>query len=265
MKISILCTIHRWGGLDMLFAGLEHQTFSKEDYQLILCDKLYKKRKDSVWVWAKDNGINVIHFEPKNQSNYHVHSSVLNECLNKASGEMCLVIGDYTYMLPHWMEIHYAYHQSGYCLSAPQRIYGLPKLSSSLEHPISIFYDDFNPDIFKLMPQFMLDPKLQLPNGSIIDHKYSYNRNDSFPTKMARQINGWDESYNNRVGPSNKEFYLRLIHECGAKIACDGRAEIYRIMSYPIPPFTCFLSDETDSSINHERYKQLCKKYNVSE
>ena len=24
MKISTLCPIHRWGGLDMLFAGLEH-------------------------------------------------------------------------------------------------------------------------------------------------------------------------------------------------------------------------------------------------
>ena len=265
MKISILLTTHRWGGCDMIFAGLEHQTFDKNEYQLVWCDKLYKERRDLVWMWAKENDINVVHFAPKNQSSYHVHSSVLNECLDKASGDICLVIGDYTYMLPHWLEIHYAYHQAGYCLSAPQRIYGLPKLSTCLEHPISIFYETFNSDMFKLLPIFNMDPKLQLPNGALIDHRYSYNRNDSFPTEMARKINGWDEAYNNRVGPSNKEFFLRLIHECGAKIACDGRAEIYRVMSYPIPPFTEFLTDETDDSINMNRYKELCKKYNVEE
>jgi hypothetical protein len=265
IEVSIICPIHRYGGLDMLFAGLEHQTFPKEDYEIIIVDKLYRDRKDLVWIWAKEHDINVRHFPPKNNSNYHVHSSVLNECLEKVNGKCVICIGDYTYMLPHWMEIHYAYHQAGYCLSAPQKIYGMPKLSTSLDHPISVFNEEFNPDIFKLLPQFNMDPKLQLPNGALIDHRYSYNRNDSFPTEMARKIKGWDEGYNNRVGPSNKEFYLRLIHECNAKIACDSRAEIYRIMSYPIPPFTEFLAMETDDSINMQRYKELCKKYNVSE
>ena len=265
MKISILLCTHRYGGCDMLFAGLEHQTFPKDDYELIWCDKIYKERKDLVYVWAKDNNINVIHFEPKNQSKYHIHSSVLNECLEKASGDMCLVIGDYSYMLPHWIDIHYQYNKSGYCLSAPQLIYGLPKLSSCLEHPISVFYEDFNPNVFKVLPQFIMDPKLQLPNGTLIDHRYCYNRNESFPTLAAKNISGWDESYNNRVGPSNKEFYLRLIYEENCKFACDGRAAIQRIMSYSIPPFLDFLSEEVDDSINQERYKSLCKKYGANE
>lgn len=261
MKISILLCTHRWGGCDMIFAGLEHQTFDKNKYELVWSDKLYKERKDLVWVWAKENGINVIHFPPKNNSNYHVHSSVLNECLNKASGESCIVIGDYTYMLPHWMEIHYAYHQAGYCLSSPQRIYGLPKLSSNLEHPISVFYNDFDPDMFKLLPQFMLDPKIQLPNGTLIDFHYWYNRNESFKRLDALKIGGWDENYNNRAGQSNLEFGLRLQCEANCKIISDGRAEIHRIMSYPIPPFTEFLSEEMD--INISRYNKLCDKYGV--
>lgn len=263
MKISILCPVHRWGGLDMLFTGLEYQTFPKEDYELILCDKLYKERKDLIYVWAKDNDINVNHFEPENKSNYHVHSSVLNECLKKASGEYCIIIGDYTFMQPDWIDIHYQYNKAGYCLSAPQRIYGLPKLSSCLDHPISVFVENFKPEIFKLLPQFQMDPKLQLPNGVLIDFHYWYNRNESFPTDSARKIGGWDERYNDRTGPSNLEFGLRMQYEAGCKIACDGRASIQRIMSYPIGPFTEFLSEETDDFINQERYKELCKKYNV--
>ena len=264
MKISILLCTHRYGGCDMLFAGLEHQTFPKDDYELIWCDKLHKERKDLVYVWAKDNNINVIHFEPENKSNFHVHSSVLNECLERATGEYCIVIGDYTFMPPDWIDIHYQYNKAGYCLSAPQRIYGLPKLSLCLEHPISVFVENFTPEIFKLLPQFQMDPKLNLKNGLLIDFHYCYNRNESFPTKFARNIGGWDENYNNRVGQSNLEFYLRLTHEAGVKIACDGRALIYRIMSYPIPPHTEFLSFETDATINTMRYNELCKKYGVN-
>lgn len=265
MKISILCTTHRYGGMDMLFAGLEHQTFPKEDYELILCDKLYKERCGLVAEWAKENSINLIHFTPKNDSKYHIHSTVLNECLEKSHGDICIVIGDYTFFNEHWIDIHYKYNIAGYCLSAPQMIYGLPKLSSFLEHPISVFSEPFNVEILKVLPQFMMDPKLQLPNGILIDHRYCYNRNESFTTSSAKKIGGWDESYNNRVGPSNKEFFLRLIHEANCKIACDGRAAIQRIMSYSIPPFTEFLSDETDDYINMQRYKELCAKFNAPE
>ncbi len=265
MKISVLLPMHRYGGLDMIFESFENQTFPKSEFEIILCDKLYNKRVAIVKNWAQENNINVTHFSPKNDSNYHIHSSVLNECLEKASGECCVVIGDYSYIFPHWIEIHHAYHQAGYCLSAPQKIYGLPKLCNNLEQPFSVFNEKFSTEMFKILPQFNMDPKIQLPNGVLIDHKYCYNRNESFPIKFAKQIGGWNESYNNRVGPSNKEFYLRLIHECGVKIVCDGRAEIHRIMSYSIPPFTEFLSDETDDYINMNKYKELCKKYGVLE
>jgi len=255
----------------MLFESLEHQTFDKNEYELIWCDKLYKERKNLIYVWSKDNDITINYFQPKNKSNYHVHSSVLNECLERAKGKYCIVVGDYSYFDPNWIDIHYQYNNAGYCLSAPQRIYGLPKLSTSLDHPISVFYDTFTPEIFKILPQFRLDSgmeldsKIQLPNGVLIDHRYCYNRNESFPLEAAKKINGWNENYNNRVGESNKEFYLRLLQENKLQIVCDGKATIHRIMSYSIPPFTEFLANEIDGSVNHERYKLLCKKYNVLE
>lgn len=265
MKISIICPIHRHGGIDILEYGLERQNFPKEDYQLILCDKLYKERKDLLYVWAKDNDINLVHFEPRNKSNLHIHSSVLNECLEKAAGKYSIVIGDYSYLDPNFIDIHYQYNEGGYCLSSPQKIYALPKLSTCLDQPISVFNESFNPDIFKLLPQFTLDPKLQLPNGALIDFHYWYNRNESFPTQIAKDIGGWNEAYNNRVGPSNLEFGLRMQYEGKQKIACDSRATIYRILSYPIPPHTEFLAEEIDDSINQSRYKELCKKYGVKE
>lgn len=263
IKISILCPIHRWGGLDMLFAGLEHQIFPKTDYELILCDKLYETRNELVSRWAEENSINIVHFKPKNQSNYHVHSSVLNECLKRAMGEYSIVIGDYSYFDPNWIDIHYQYNKGGYCLSAPQMIYGLPKLCSNLEQPFSTFYEEFSTEMFKLLPHFAMDRKLNLPNGALIDFQGWYNRNESFPTVKAREIGGWDEGYNNRVGPSNLEFGLRMQYKSECKIACDSRATIHRIMSYPISPHTEFLDSELDSIVNTNKYNILCKKYGI--
>lgn len=265
MKVSVLCPIHRYGGLDVTFFGLEHQAFpSKEDYELILCDKLYNLRKDIVKEWSEINGINVIHFRPSNRSEYHVHSSILNECLSKASGECCIVMGDYSCAEPYWLERHYKHYLHEVCCSAPQVIHGLPKLKDHLVQPYSVFAEPFSMDMFKLAPVFSMDMKSRLP-AIEIDHTYWYNRNESFSREKAISIGGWDESYDNTVGPSNKEFGLRLKYEAGCKIVNDPFNWIRRIMSYPIPPFTTFNDPETDDSKNMKKYKELCKKYGAPE
>jgi len=264
MKISILCPIHRWGGIDILTYGLERQSFAKEDYELIICDKLYNYRKDYMKLWALENNINLIHFEPKNKSEYHVHSSVLNECLEKASGKYCIVIGDYSYLPTDWISIHHQYNDNyGLCVSAPQIIYSLPKLHDNLQRPISIFYEKFNFDTFKILPSYKLDPKLNMKIGSMVGGKYWYNRNESFPTDAAKLIGGWDERYDNAVGQSNLEFGLRLEYEVNCKIITDNRATIGRILSYPIGPFNKFISSELDNTRNTVYFNELLNKHGI--
>lgn len=264
MKVSILCPIHRYGGLDVLFSGFELQTFSKSDYELVLCDKLFKHRADIVEDWSTKNDINVIHFEPQNKSDYHVHSSILNECLKMATGECSIVIGDYTFFEPYWIDRHWQHHTHGVCCSAPQIIHGLPKLKENLKQCYSVFAEPFSLEMFKLLPVFQMDMKSQIP-AQEIDHRFWYNRNESFPTILGRAIGGWDESYDNMVGPSNKEFGLRLKYEMGCRIVNDPYNWIRRIMSYPIPLFTAFQALEDDDKRNMTKYKELCKKYGASE
>lgn len=264
MKVSVLCPIHRYGGLDVTFFGFEHQNFPKEDYELILCDKLYDFRKTMVENRARNSGINVVHFAPKKDSERHVHSSVLNECLAKARGDCCIVIGDYSCFEPHWIERHYQHYLLGVCCSSPQIIYGLPKLQENLKKGYSVFDNSFNMEMFGILPVFPMDMKSQLPSQEI-DHRFWYNRNESFPRDKAIAIGGWDESYDNNVGPSNKEFGLRMKYEAGCRIVNDPFNWIRRIMSYPIPPFTTFNASETDDSKNMAKYKELCKKYGAPE
>ncbi len=264
MKVSIFCPTHRYGGMDMLFLGLENQTFSKSDYELILVDKLYKHRHHLISDWAARNDINIIHLSPTNNSEYHVHSSILNQCLKAATGDCCIVMGDYTYTEPQWIERHYLHYLNGWCTTAPQVIYGLPKLKENLKQCISVFTEPFDIQTLKILPQYKMDVKLQLPH-QMVDHRVCYNRNESFPRKKALEINGFDERYDNFVGPSNKEFYLRLIYDGKCKIVNDPNNYVHRIMSYPIPPFTNFKSSELDDSMMMKIYKELCKKYNAEE
>lgn len=264
MKVSILCPVHRYGGLDMLFLGLENQTAPKFEWELILVDKLYKHRHHIVEDWAAKNDINAVHLPPTNTSEYHIHSSILNQCLKTATGDCCIVMGDYTYTEPNWIKRHYLHHLNGWCATAPQIIYGLPKLKENLKQCISTFTEPFDAQTLKILPQYEMDIKLQLQHV-MVDHRVCYNRNESFPREKALEINGFDERYDFNVGPSNKEFYLRLIYEAKCKIANDPDNYIHRIMSYPIPPFTNFKSSEHDNSRTTEIYKETCKKYNVEE
>lgn len=264
MKVSVLIPIHRYGGLDMAFMGIENQTFPKDQFELILCDKLYNSRYHIVNDWAVNNNLNIIHFAPSKKTEYHSHSTILNECLNTASGDCCIVAGDYTWFDPVWIERHYFYHTNGWCCAAPQMIYGLPKLKENLKQCYSVFAEQFDLNTFRVLPTFILDPKLQIPQAQI-DHRFWYNRNESFPREKGLAIGGWDEGYDNYVGPSNKEFALRLVGETKCRIVNDPINIVRRILSYSIPPFTKFDAVETDDSRNMDKYKELCKKYGLVE
>lgn len=138
------------------------------------------------------------------------------------------------------------------------------KLKTNLKQCYSVFEEPFSPEMFKILPDSKMDLKLQLP-AAIIGYKYWHNRNESFPRQKALDIGGWDEEYNNSVGPSNLEFGLRMQYEAKCRIANDPQNMIYRLLSYPIPPFTKFTTSELDDSKNMKRFKELCKKYNVEE
>lgn len=264
MKVSILCPVHRYGGLDVLFYSLEHQTFPKNDYEFILIDRLYKYRHHIVEEWKNKNNINIIHKSPKNESEYHVLSSILNEGLKTATGDCCIVTGDYTYLEPTFIERHYAHHVNGWGCTAPQRIFGLPKLKTNLKQCYSTFNESFSLDTFSLLPEFIMDMKLQIPSVQI-DHRFCYNRNESFPREKALKINGWDERFIKQPGPANIEFYLRLIQETKCKFRNDPSNVVKRIMSSSIPPHLKFLSTELDDTNTAGMYRELCKKYGVNE
>ena len=263
MKVSILLRIHRYGGLDVLYNSMVQQIFPKDDFEIIICDKLYDYRKDLVAEKFKD--FNVVHFKPKIISEYYMQSAPLNDCLERASGELSIVVGDYTYCQPEWIQRHWLYHLGKFCVCSPQVIYGLPPLNSNLKQCWSTFREDFDLIMFKTLPQFMLDPKLNINYNQIVGHNFWYNRNESFPTQWARDIGGWNEEYDKSTSFENKEFALRLVTKKNAVIINDPDNKIYRIMSFPIGPHYKFINPEHDGSINQKRYENLCIECGVKE
>jgi len=265
MKVSILLRCHRFGGMDMLLESLKCQTFPKEDYEVIICDKLYKYRKNLVAENFKD--FNIVHFEQPTTDQYYAQSKPLNDCLERASGELSIILGDYSFCHSEWILRHWIYHMNNHCVCAPQRIYGLPPLKNDLKNYWSTFKNTFDIDIFKLLPVFNMDPKLSesCPHNAIVNWHFWYNRNESFPTQWAKDIGGWDESYDKSTSFNNQEFALRLVKEKDAIVVNDIFNSIHRIMSFPIGPHYLFLNPEHDDSLNRKKYEDLCKKYGVIE
>lgn len=260
IDVSILCPIHRYGGIDILSEGLVNQTF--KNFELVLCDKLYDFRKEIIEVSFPE--LNIKHFRPKEYNKFNAHSAVLNDCLNMAEGNLCIVMGDYTYVPPNWIETHILMHKlnPNCIITGPQIIYGLPPLKQNLYHDYTTFDNHFNIEMFKTLPTFFLDPKLQMPY-CYVDHNYCYNRNESFLRADALSIGGWDERYDTTTGFNNKEFYLRMMMECNLKIANVPQLAIHRIMSFPIPPHNKFFMPESDDSRDRQMYIELCERYGI--
>lgn len=134
-KVSILCATFRPGGLDVLFAGLRAQTFGS--FEVVIVDHRYALRHDRVL--AKAGDLSLIHVpEHRRNGKWGAIGAAWNTAMALADGEWLLLIPDYTYIPPGWIEAHLARltSESLYTV-APYRYFALPEVGLRRPHDFS--------------------------------------------------------------------------------------------------------------------------------
>lgn len=136
----------RPGGIDVLLTGLSHQDF--DDFELVLVDTWYHKRKELVADYFHDARIRVVH-TPSRYRSFPTDAipAARNTGLARVSGELVLWLVDYTYLPPRVLKAHWdTWEASGRTINSmaahwyaypPPTAYELPAYAPCVAHPPS--------------------------------------------------------------------------------------------------------------------------------
>jgi len=253
-KVSVVSGSSRPGGLDIMLRGIADQTFA--DFEFILVDWRYHLRHERVLEFAKDIGLKVPFYHVPNHR-YNKYWSVLaagwNTGFMLAEGEIVIMLLDYSYAPPNWIENHLKYHLDGQkrLVMSPHVYKNMPTVvtknaeapkiidqtdRSVYEDPldwnnfdeISIFESLFTPSWLSKLEEYQYphrDPKLDLPTGRI-GYTYMHMKNESFPLDTVLKIGGIDENFDRGKGPMDNEFGFRFM-QAGCELWLTQDARVY--------------------------------------
>lgn len=265
--ISVCAPTNRVGGIDVLVSGLAGQTF--REFELVLSDSLFRHRPNLAQRVRSEYGLNFKHVEPRtNRFPENAFSAVANEALAHATGEIVVMLVDYTWLPPDCLQAHADFHashdrKSG--LMLPHNYYELP--------PVSPAFPSYgNPDTFRYVEDLEagrldpcmwsiladpvkpghvfsdldktgyanIDPKLKFAEGSV-PASYFHGKNESVPRDALMEVNGWDEALDGGHGYQDTDLAERLNEKAGIQwmLLNAPVAQIInprRIFPFPVRP-----------------------------
>lgn len=147
-KISVIVTTNRIGGLDVLFESLNNQSY--QNFELVLVDAIYNKRKALVEEKSKQYNFKVKHLEPnKNTFPISNYCTSMNTGLCAADGDLVYFTCDYAYLDKDTLLTHAEFHANtsdNYALLLPVSYYGINKEVMSDEFPKDRQYGQWRTD-----------------------------------------------------------------------------------------------------------------------
>lgn len=255
--VSVCLPTMRVGGLDVVFAGLAGQ--QRRDFELIICDGIYDRRREIVAERARAYDFSVKHVPPLDGNPFPVASfcRYANTALVHARGERVLMITDYTWLPPDSVAAHAASrtpeegglmcpHQ--YAALPPLRADFAPYQNEDTDRYVedldagrldgcmwSILAEDFSGDPSQMPLDAMAgsDPKLGRGPGGCESWLF-HGKHESVPRDVLLDLNGWDEELDGTHGWQDTELANRLSHQRQMKWQC------LPIVAYIVNPRSVF-------------------------
>jgi glycosyltransferase involved in cell wall biosynthesis len=242
--ISVIVPTMRVGGLNVLFDSLARSEFT--DFELVLVDALYPRRKEVVAEEARDRFLRVIHVEGSEHFPVTSYCAMMNKGIVAASGEVVVMAVDYTRFRPDTLGKHAAWHRENVGgLMGPHRYvkldadktfpaYGREEIDR-YERDIRLGQiDDFmfsigdatdeHADPFHVdggtTATWDADPKLRMPAGPIAP-AFLHCKNESVRLEALLEVNGFDEALDGCHGWQDSDLADRLAIKAGVRFTLD--------------------------------------------
>ena len=130
----MVSTACRPGGIDVTLAGMRDQTF--QDFEVILVDRRYERRHTEVVELANNWGVPVLHVpEHRRNGKWVSFASAWNTGFALARGRTVIILVDYAYAPPKWIENHLEALGEGLrYVVAPYHVLPLPDLEPKCDY-----------------------------------------------------------------------------------------------------------------------------------
>jgi len=284
VKVSVNLGSNRPGGIDIALRGLADQTY--EDFEIIFVDGRYQKRHEMVLGLVKDLGIRQPFYHVPNHRNndlWGTPCSGFNTGFMLSEGEIVIMLLDYAYAPPGWIESHLALHDQRRLVMSPH-LYtempgplltkdgidpivfsaGAPETTTGniLEQrdkfeEISIFPFPFESSWLTGLAVHQWpnqDPKAIIGTGPN-SYTYMHTKNDSFPLQAALEVGGMDENFDRGRGPGDTEFGYRL-YMAGCQPYISQEARVYCLNPRGILPNLNIVIPESGSFEGRWTYEE---------
>jgi len=222
IKISVVVTSYRMGGLDLLVHSFAQQTLPVAEWELILVDGYWVERKHLL----TNLPFNVKHIKEHKQIPIYSNSTGFNSGLLLAEGELVTFLIDYCWIYPGYLEAHWNWYQKykTHSMSGYMDRYTPPRLADDSKNfnynrMWAVFKDEFTADyadiFFANTPHEYCERKggqrgLELAPGVYeMPGQLVYMIGDSIPYSVIKELNGWDELYNGGYGCNDIDIGVR--------------------------------------------------------
>lgn len=224
MDISVILTSARFGGGDALFDSMKRQTF-KGDFEVVIADEFHIERAINLVQQRlrMDIKFPIKHIPPKRECRLYDDSLGVNTALAAASGELVVVLADFTWAPPDYLQAHWDFHKANpsWSMSSYLDRFPLPPMKGepySIERDWwSVFEQDFTPGWFDGKEPIYRERRGSVgkvhPDGKVeIPGDYVYLLGDSVPMSVVKEINGIDERLIGGYGSNDLLFGISANH-----------------------------------------------------
>ena len=218
-KISVVILSDKFGGLDITVDGLKKQTF--KDFEVLLIDELYEKRKGLVTDYFVENGIADFRHLPieRNLLLWRTFCAATNTGIIHAETEDCVVtLCDFLWIPPEFLGNAWQLHEAfkGKAAFSGFKHWSRSPPVTRPDNPIQIHERPFDGTKYEFHfymnhePSPALEPDLA---QALLNTDHSWIAQDvmAFPMEGLVRVNGYDERYDKEVSDSPWDLATRLV------------------------------------------------------
>lgn len=216
-KLTVYTPTIRKGFWYAMAGNLASQTY--KNFEWIIIDDFKEDRSKLAEKIAKDYGIEIRYIRGRKHKKNRTYGLVRanNTCLEEANGELMVFLQDFVFLPPDGLEQFATLHeQHPDSLIATPDMYVASKVKPNIESE-----DWFNGEVDIFGTFIRKNVRIQNKGLRETVNPYDFEQNyGAIPVKIARELGGWYEFYDEGLGYDNTDIAYRAL-QSGYKILLD--------------------------------------------